>query len=263
MVSCSTSHLFKFKHVLNILATRIEKAEEVASDRSNADEDACSKLWAVYLGEAEKYDGELVAGWKDDMSDLVVFSSLYSSVLTAFIIESYRTLQPDSGVLTVSLLTQISQQLAAAANGTTVPFQTPNDFQPDSSSVICNLLWFLALVLALTCSLLAIFVQQWTRDFKQKTTLRPSPVLRAKIFMYSYFGMRKFGMHAVVDLIPFLLHISLLLFFVGLVEFLIPVNKTVQYLMSSFLAVYALVYLLLTFLPIIYLDAPFRTPLSR
>ncbi|KAK7462958.1 hypothetical protein VKT23_007539 [Stygiomarasmius scandens] len=240
-----------------------DKTKESAPDRFNADEDACSKLWAVYVGEAEKYDGELVSGWKDDMSDLVVFSSLYSAVLTAFIIESYQTLQQDPADLTVDLLTQIAMQLVAASNGTAVTFQPPDEFQPDPSSVACNLLWFLALALALTCSLLAIFVQQWTRDFKHKTSLRPSPVLRAKIFMFSYFGMRKFGMHAVIDLIPFLLHLSLILFFIGLVEFLAPVNGAVKYLMACFLGVFGLVYLLFTFLPIIRLDAPFRTPLSN
>ncbi|KAK7464772.1 hypothetical protein VKT23_005979 [Stygiomarasmius scandens] len=47
--------------------------------RTKAEEDACAKLWAVYVGEAEKYDGELVASWKDDMSDLVVFVRLSTS----------------------------------------------------------------------------------------------------------------------------------------------------------------------------------------
>ncbi|THV01897.1 hypothetical protein K435DRAFT_792978 [Dendrothele bispora CBS 962.96] len=229
------------------------------SKTSDADRDACSKLWAVYVGEAEKYDGGLVAGWKDDMSDLVVFSALYSAVLTAFIIESYQKLQQDPADITVALLIHISRQLA---NGTTPAFEGMNPFQPDTSSVICNILWFIALALALTCSLLAILVQQWTRDFKHKTTLRPSPVLRAKIFMFTYSGVRRFGMHTIVDVTPLLLHISLILFFAGLVEFLVPVNKTVRTLIILFLVVFGVVYVVLTFLPIIYLDAPFHTPLS-
>jgi hypothetical protein len=43
-------------------------------------------------------------------------AGLFSASLTAFIIESYKTLIPDSGASAVQLLSQISQQLAAAAN---------------------------------------------------------------------------------------------------------------------------------------------------
>ncbi|THV01250.1 hypothetical protein K435DRAFT_793461 [Dendrothele bispora CBS 962.96] len=38
----------------------VKKGVAENEDRSKADEDACSKLWAVYAGEAEKYDGELM-----------------------------------------------------------------------------------------------------------------------------------------------------------------------------------------------------------
>ncbi|KAJ7792894.1 hypothetical protein B0H13DRAFT_1479379, partial [Mycena leptocephala] len=77
------------------------------------------KLWAVYVSEAEKYDRSLVESWKRDMEGMLIFASvgLFSASLTAFIIESYKTLVPDSGDSTIQLLFQISQQLAAAANG--------------------------------------------------------------------------------------------------------------------------------------------------
>ncbi|THV01247.1 hypothetical protein K435DRAFT_409873 [Dendrothele bispora CBS 962.96] len=54
----------------------IEKGVAENEDRSKADEDACSKLWAVYAGEAEKYDGELLRGWKQDMEGLLIFHSI-------------------------------------------------------------------------------------------------------------------------------------------------------------------------------------------
>ncbi|KAK7468442.1 hypothetical protein VKT23_002955 [Stygiomarasmius scandens] len=240
----------------------ILRSSKVPPYRSKPDEDACSKLWAVYVDEAERYDGELMRGWKQDMEGLLIFSSLYSASLTAFIIESYKTLLQDPAETTVDLLTRISKQLEAASNGTTVVFEQPQNFQPSPSSVVCNMFWFLALALALTCSLLATFVQQWTRDFIHKTNMRPSPVVHARILMYSYFGMRRFGMHAVVDAIPLLLHLSLALFFAGLVLFLIPVNESLRHLMTAVLAIFVIVYLCFTLFPIICLDAPFRTPIS-
>ncbi|KAJ7105638.1 hypothetical protein C8R44DRAFT_639037 [Mycena epipterygia] len=44
-------------------------------------------------------------------------AGLFSASLTAFLIESYKTLNRDPGDITVHLLSQISQQLAASANG--------------------------------------------------------------------------------------------------------------------------------------------------
>ncbi|THU92814.1 hypothetical protein K435DRAFT_725882, partial [Dendrothele bispora CBS 962.96] len=231
-------------------------------DKFKSNEDATSKLWSVYASEADKYDGELVRGWQRDMEGLVIFSSLYSASLTAFIIESYKTLQQDNSEMTVNLLMQISMQLAAKSNGTVVSFDPPEAFQPTTSSLVCNVLWFLALALALTCSLLATLVQQWTRDFIHKTNMRSSPTRRARILMFSYFGMQRWGMHTIVEIIPFILHLSLIFFFAGLVKFLVPVNTMLCHLMIAVLVVFVTMYLILTLLPIVFLDVPFHTPIS-
>ncbi|KAJ7660013.1 hypothetical protein B0H14DRAFT_2178286, partial [Mycena olivaceomarginata] len=98
------------------------------------------KLWAVYISEAEKYDKSLVESWKSDMEGMLIFAGLFSASLTAFIIESYKTLIPDSGDSTVQILSQISQQLAASVNGSTFPAPAPTQFSPPASSLICNVL---------------------------------------------------------------------------------------------------------------------------
>ncbi|KAF5333815.1 hypothetical protein D9758_015258 [Tetrapyrgos nigripes] len=223
-----------------------------------ADDQACAGMWSIYIGEAERYDKSLVEGWKGDMEGMVIFSALYSASLTAFLIESYKTLQPDPAQDTVFLLSKISQQLS----NSTVPPSEPPSFETPASAIICNVLWFLSLALALTCSLLAIFVQQWTRDFIHKANLRPSPIRQARVFAYIYFGLRDFGMHSFVDIIPFLLHLSLFLFFGGLVAFLSPVNRIITYIMIGVLGVFLLIYTALTVIPLVWLNAPYRTPLS-
>ncbi|KAF5317907.1 hypothetical protein D9758_017803 [Tetrapyrgos nigripes] len=223
-----------------------------------ADDQACAGMWSIYIGEAERYDKSLVEGWKGDMEGMVIFSALYSASLTAFLIESYKTLQPDPAQDTVFLLSKISQQLS----NSTVPPSEPPSFETPVSAIVCNVLWFLSLALALTCSLLAIFVQQWTRDFIHKANLRPSPIRQARVFAYIYFGLRDFGMHSFVDIIPFLLHLSLFLFFGGLVAFLSPVNHIITYIMIGVLGVFLLIYTALTVIPLFYLNAPYRTPLS-
>ncbi|KAJ7896798.1 hypothetical protein B0H14DRAFT_2333246, partial [Mycena olivaceomarginata] len=96
------------------------------------------KVWAIYISEAEKYDRALVESWKSDMEGLLIFAALFSAVLTAFIIESYKSLNPDSGDLTVQLLEQISQQLATSANRSTFSIPQSPSFAPLASSLICN-----------------------------------------------------------------------------------------------------------------------------
>ncbi|KAF5352180.1 hypothetical protein D9758_009220 [Tetrapyrgos nigripes] len=242
-----------------------ERAELKKLCRPTVDEEACNKLWNVYIDEASRYDETLLQGWKQDMDGILLFSALYSASLTAFIIESYKMLQPDPVQDAVAFLSQIAQHLSSTLNGTsseTTIDQLP-PFQPPLSSIVCNVFWFLSLALALTCSLLATFVQQWIRDFIHKTHLKPSPVRRARVIAFMYFGLRSFGMHTFVDVIPILLHISLCFFFAGLVGFLLPVNVILTYIVTFVLVAFLVVYLMLTILPLLYLDAPYRTPLSN
>ncbi|KAJ7166579.1 hypothetical protein C8R46DRAFT_263957 [Mycena filopes] len=229
---------------------------------SDSDEAAAAKLWAVYISEAEKYDGALVESWKSDMEGLLIFAALFSAILTAFIIESYKSLNPDSGDVTVELLGQISQQLAAAANGSTFHIPPRSHFTPPASSILCNAFWFISLGLSLACALIATLVQQWARDFLHKTQIQSAPVIRARTFSYFYYGLKRFGMHRMVEVIPLLLHTSLALFFTGLIAFLIPVHTGLTIMVSVILLIVGGVYLALTLLPLGWLDCPYHTPLS-
>ncbi|KAF7343206.1 hypothetical protein MVEN_01751800 [Mycena venus] len=230
--------------------------------QADRDELASAKLWAVYISEAEKYDKALVEGWKSDMEGLLIFAGLFSASLTAFLIESYKMLTPDQGAITIALLAQISTQLDPGSSMRSAA--TVNSaFTPPTASLACNALWFLSLGLSLSCALIATLVEQWARDFIQRTEMRPSPVIRARIFSYLYFGMQRFGMHTIVGFIPLLLHVSLLLFFAGLVAFLRPINQVMVIVAALMLGLISTIYLCLTILPIISSDAPYRTPLSN
>ncbi|KAK6984942.1 hypothetical protein R3P38DRAFT_335618 [Favolaschia claudopus] len=236
------------------------EAEEI-SER-NHDDEAGAKIWSVYISEAEKYDKALVESWKNDMDGMLIFAGLFSAILSAFLIESYRSLTPDSEDRMVTLLGQISTQLAGIANGTTIDIPPPEPFLVPMSSLVCNLLWFTSLGLSLSSALIATLVEQWARDFRYKTDMPSSPVIRARIFAYLYYGLKRYKMHAVVDLIPFLLHASLALFFVGLVAFLVPVNHGAMILLIVLLGVLLFVYATLTLFPLLHHDSPYKTPLS-
>ncbi|KAJ7278771.1 hypothetical protein C8J57DRAFT_1573482, partial [Mycena rebaudengoi] len=231
-------------------------------DLNTGDEAAAAKLWSVYISEAEKYDKALVESWKSNMGGMLIFAGLFSASLTAFLIESYKTLSPDSGDTTVLLLSQISLQLSAGANGSPLSVAPTAPFTPPITSLICNALWFVSLGLSMSSALMATLLDQWARDFLHRSEMRTAPVVRARVFSYLYYGLKRFNMHAVVEVIPLLLHASLLLFLAGLVAFLLPVNRIIMGVAAGLLALLLLIYATLTILPMLYLDCPFRTPLS-
>ncbi|KAK7018895.1 hypothetical protein R3P38DRAFT_2538489 [Favolaschia claudopus] len=199
------------------------------------------------------------------MEGMLIFAGLFSAVLTAFLIESYKTLNSDPGDLTVQLLTRISEQIVASANGNASNVPLPlqlKDGSPTRAALVCNALWFLSLGLSLSCALIATLLEQWAREFLHRTDIHSAPIIRARVFTFLYYGLRRFNMHVIVDIIPFLLHLSLLLFFSGLVAFLVPVNTGIAIIAAAMLFVVATTYSVFTVFPLRYLDSPYRTPLT-
>ncbi|KAJ7109776.1 hypothetical protein C8R44DRAFT_712229 [Mycena epipterygia] len=236
------------------------------------DIDPSEKMWSVYMNQVEKHNRILVECWKADMNSILIFAGLFSASLTTFLIESYQTFSPpnpDPNQATLTLVFQLSQIILAQSNGSnfTVPSpllspSSPPPFEPTTSALICNLLWFLSLGFSLTCALSATLVDQWARDYILATESRPSLHKQARISAYLHRGLRRFQMNTVVEAIPTLLHVSLLLFFAGLVEFLRPINAIISNLMLGMLLFCGSLYTLVTFLPILYSNCPYHTPLS-
>ncbi|KAJ6501195.1 hypothetical protein C8R47DRAFT_970565, partial [Mycena vitilis] len=236
-------------------AELVSKSQPTPAKDNPEHEAAAAKLWAVYVSEAEKYDKGLVESWKGDMEGMLIFvrercsqAGLFSASLTAFLVESYKTLTPDSGDTAVLLLAQISQQLAASANGTTFRIPPAQPFMPATSSLICNVLWFLSLGLSLTCALIATLLEQWARDFLHRADTRSAPVTRARVFAFLYYGLKRFKLHTVVEIIPLLLHASLFLFLLGVVAFLLPVNIALTVIATIILGIVTAVYIFITVL---------------
>jgi hypothetical protein len=187
-----------------------------------------SRFWSRSLRKSEKHDKELVERWKCDADGTLIFTGLFSTIVAGFIIESYKTLQRDSGDATVQILSQISSQLAALSNGTVLSTPSPSpQFRPTSSSIRVNVLWFLSLCLSLTCGLIATLMQQWSRNYLQMAQGHHSdPAGQARLRAFAFDGVSKFHMSHALGLVPLLLHISVFLFFLGMVDFMFPINDS-------------------------------------
>ncbi|TDL18490.1 hypothetical protein BD410DRAFT_700633, partial [Rickenella mellea] len=178
--------------------------------------------WEPYLRFADKYDQDLVEGWRDDMDTLLIFAALFSASVTAFVIESAKSLQIDPNQTMINVLLHISQQLA---NDTHTSATLPsNTFHPASSDIDVNIFWFLSLAFSLSCALAAVLVKQWARHYLRVPRDLSSSLDKVRKRQLLFDGMTWWKLELVVDMIPVLLHISLILFFFGLLLFLRAVN---------------------------------------
>lgn len=146
----------------------------------NDDFGPSSAIWQLYLAESREEDMKHLNNMTADTNGVLVFTGLFGAIVAAFIIESYKQLQPDTGGTRVALLVQISQQIAAGPNGTQVPQPSSlnsTSFRPSSSALRVNILWFLSLALSLSCALSATLMQQWARRHISNTQVS-APVHR-------------------------------------------------------------------------------------
>jgi hypothetical protein len=177
-----------------------------------------------------------------------------------FIVESYKKLSPDSGDTTTSLLTQISQQLSGFRNNAYPPPQEAAAFSPSLAILFVNALWFLSLVIAIVSAFYLMLVQQWIRRYTQTLAelTRDQDRVRSCLFL----GTQKYRMSHAIGLIPIPLHISVFLFFSGLIIFLFTISNAIAIVLTAAVVLIGLLYMVLTILPVTDDVCPYFTPMS-
>jgi hypothetical protein len=176
------------------------------------------------------------------------------------VIDSYKNLLPDSGTNTVTLLTQISQQLS---NGSQIPppASVP-PFQPPTSAICVNALWFLSLVISLFCALLATLQQSWARRYLRFTNTQCAIHKRARLRAFFAEGVDRFYLPFAVEAIPTLIHISVFLFFTGLVISLFSIHHTIAWIIFAATVICGFMYMGITVMPVLHHNSPYQSPLS-
>ena len=158
-------------------------------------------------------------------------------------------------------------QLLAAANGTqvSIPSSLSNpaaSFTPPTYAIWVNSLWFLSLAISLTCALLATLLQQWARRYIRITQPRYSPHKRGRIRAFFAEGVENLHLPWAVEALPALLHISLFLFFAGLLVFLFNTHHNVFSAVAWWIGLCSIAYISITFMPLFRPDSPYYAPLS-
>ncbi|KAI0259012.1 hypothetical protein BC834DRAFT_962751, partial [Gloeopeniophorella convolvens] len=192
--------------------------------------DPSGPIFSMYLERAEEEDRRMVENWKGDADGILVFTGLFSASVATFLGNTYQGLQLNSQDASAFYLSRIYQQ-SASDNGFQVSIPStisdPATFSPSTTTVWVNALWFLSLVISLTCALLATMLQQWARHYLRVTQTRYQPYKRARIRSFYAEGVEKFRVSWAIDALPALLHLSVFLFYAGLSVLLFTVNLTI------------------------------------
>ncbi|KAI0738698.1 hypothetical protein C8Q80DRAFT_1113622 [Daedaleopsis nitida] len=210
--------------------------------------------WASCVKALREYDEHMVRGWKEDVDSLLVFAGLFSAVLTAFNIESYKLLQEDPEESTASLLERISMQLAGPIPN--IPASSP--FIPDARSVRINILWFSSLVLSLVSASIGILTKQWLREYISSTA--SSSRENARIRQLRQEGFVRWQIPLTIALLPILLQVAMVLFFAGLLDLLWSLHPAVAGVVTVLVTISLSFLVFTTFLPTIRSDCPYKSP---
>ena len=139
---------------------------------------------------------------------------------------------------------------------------SPPPFSPPTYAVWVNSLWFLSLIISITCALLATLLQQWARRYLKVTQTRSSLHKRARIRSFFAEGVEQSYLTMVVEALPTLIHLSVSLFFAGLAVFLWNINLTIFALVLSWIGVCAALYGCITLIPMFRHSSPYYSPLT-
>ncbi|KAN0140604.1 hypothetical protein V8E53_001813, partial [Lactarius tabidus] len=214
---------------------------------------------------AEEEDKKMAETWKADAEGILVFTGLFSAAVASLISVSIQDIRQNPQDTSNFYLANIYQATIADLNRSNISSSLPTSpppFSPPTYAVWVNSLWFLSLVISITCALLATLLQQWARRYLRVTQTRSTLHKQARIRSFFAEGIKKSHLSMVVEALPTLIHVSVSLFFAGVVVFLWNVNLTIFNLVLSWISVCAAFYGCITFIPLFLRDSPYYSPLT-
>jgi hypothetical protein len=229
-------------------------------------------------------DRKMAESWKADADGILTFVSsyflktcivefdpqpkwlqtgLFSAAVATLVSVSIQDLQPNPQNSSPSYLGNI-YQLQDPNTPISASLDVAPRFSPPRYAVWVNSFWFLSLAMSLTCGLLATLLQQWARRYITITQPSCGPRKRARIRAFFAEGLasEKRHLHLAVEALPILLHMSLFVFFAGLLVLLFNTDHTVFGIVAGWVGLCVAVYGYITFIPVFRQDRPYFSPLS-
>ncbi|KAF8894821.1 hypothetical protein BD779DRAFT_1609431 [Infundibulicybe gibba] len=207
------------------------------------------------MDEAREWDKHVIGNWNDNMDVMLIFAGLFSAILTAFIIEFYKLLQPDPEDGIQNLLGHINQTLLALASGQVVTasnFSAPMvGFQPPALVLWTNGLWFISLSCSLGAAMTAMLVKQWFQTYSSDLNTG-DPHMRFNSITSWYIA-------GIVSALPLFMHMSVVLFLAGLLIQLWQINHTIAIAVTTVIGIFLTFYMVTLVIPMIFKSCPYKS----
>ncbi|KEP47207.1 putative transmembrane protein, partial [Rhizoctonia solani 123E] len=196
-------------------------------------------FWPLYLKEAEKYDDMLVGKWDKKMETLLLFATLFSAIVTAFVIESSHNLQPDNAAITATAIVEIVGILRnRTTNEQGAPLlQFPDEFQPTTNAYVVNFVWL-----------------RWDRT--------APPCNQARIRQARFNNLIRWRTELVISALPVVMDAALALFLLGLLVFLHDLSYNIYVAALVITVITATFYFGTTVAPCFVSFCPYETAIS-
>ncbi|KAF8265152.1 hypothetical protein EI94DRAFT_370118 [Lactarius quietus] len=135
--------------------------------------DGSGPIFSMYMGMATEEDKKMAESWKDDADGILIFTGLFSAAVASLISVSIQDIRQNPQDTSNFYLSNIYRSMADPNISSSLP-ASPPPFSPPNYAICVNALWFLSLVIGITCALLATLLQQWARRYLKVTQPRYS-----------------------------------------------------------------------------------------
>ena len=231
----------------------------------------------MYKREATEYDTAHVKKYDEDLNTTLIFvrcsivcyrrlshlvtqAGLFSAVSSAFVIDIYSKLQPDSNDQSAALLLAILLTLnhSAVPNETlTVPILRQN---PPGEVVTTTSLLFASLLMSLLAAFIAMLGKQWLNRYLRHTG--GSIIDRCGDRQIKCDGLQEWPFHLFVESLPVMLQAALLFLACGLCRYMASINTTVAAVLIGLTLLGVLFYGWIVIAGAYSYACPFQTPAS-
>ncbi|KAH9960750.1 hypothetical protein BGW80DRAFT_923098 [Lactifluus volemus] len=241
--------------------SRVDVSEPPWKVVLKADEPLDHSVTSKYLKIVEEEDKHIFESVAETADKTVIFIGLFSAAVAVLVAVSIQDLSPSSQFYLQQLVAgptgNVSQVTAPS------PVTSPLPFSPPPHAIWVNSLWFLSLSISLVCGVLVTSQQHWIHSYMMVTQApQIPPRRRARIHAFRFRGIMNSGFFMAFDITGILIHISLFLFFIGLLIYLFNINPILFYAVVWFLGASAMAYLIVALMPIYRIDSPYGSPLS-
>lgn len=168
--------------------------------------------------------------------------------------------------MAIDLLTQTSQQFYNNSHG--IPVQSvvvasSPQFHLAPHIYAVNVVWSISFGLCLNCAITATLIQQWSRQYLDLTQRPGTP---ADVRRSLSIGLTKFRANWVCQTLGVFLHVSIILYYIGVVLFIFHISQDIgnklETLISVCFSITIFLYVVTTILPFFFLDCPYSTPFT-